>query len=305
MSGASNDGKREFKRFGWQGIVLTVPTDWELVSTRGDFESGFVALADNADVRLQIKWDAADSRSAPSDSAGRYLRGMRKQTKKNGQDITVNRHLSLASLRNKKLECYEWITDRRGTGMVTLCEECERMVHLIVLAEADESVRNLSRTIFASLEDHPADDTLWKFYDVEFRSPPYLRLKKYELKTGCIRMQFQKRSEQMELVRASLARVLLRDTSLEDWFTEFYSDALKRTSWEVSPRSYHGHEGLNLTGRPWLFFDPLRLVGRGKKLRAACWHCPETNRIFIVSHLSKREPEVMQRVVESTVCCNS
>jgi hypothetical protein len=116
-------------------------------------------------------------------------------------------------------------------------------------------------------------------------------------------MQFQKRSEQLEVVRASLARMLLRETALKDWFKEFYSSGLKRTSYEISQRNYHGHNGMFLDGQPWLFFDPLRLVGRGKKLRAACWHCEETNRIFIVSHLSKQQPKIFQRVVETTVCC--
>lgn len=302
MSG--NGGQRDFKRFGWQGIRLTVPSNWEMVSTRGDCDSGFVSLADNSEVRLQVKWDRGGAKTDPSDSAARYIRGLRKQAKKDDQEITVNRHLSLASLRGKKTECYEWITDNRGTGLVSVCEECKRIVHLIILGRPDESLRNLSRTLFASLQDHPEDDELlWRFFDLEFRSPENLPLKQSELKTGCIRMQFQDRSEQLEVVRSSLARMLLKDTSLKEWFEDFYSSGLKRTSYEVAEHRYKGHEGLKMDGRPWLVFDLLRPFGRGKKLRAACWHCEESNRIFIVSHLSKQGPEVFERVVETTVCC--
>jgi hypothetical protein len=177
MSGKG--GQRDFKRFAWQGIRLTVPSSWEMVSTRGDFDSGFVSLADSSDVRLQVKWDQGSAKTDPSDSAARYIRGLRKQADKAEEEITVNRHLSLASLRGKRLECYEWISDNRGTGMVTVCEACDRVVHLVILGRRDESLRNLSRTIFASIEDHPDDDELlWKFYDVEFRSPEDLPLKR-------------------------------------------------------------------------------------------------------------------------------
>lgn len=304
MSGAGDGGKREWKRFGWQGITLTVPADWEMVSTKGDFDSGFVSLADSSRARLQLKWDRGHGNTDPAESASRYIRGLRKEAKKDDVDITVNRQLSLTSLPGKKIECYEWISDNRGTGMVSRCDECDRLVHIVLLAEPDEALRNLSRTVFASLEDHPENERIaWNFYDVKFESPSELPLKRSSLKTGCIRMQFQDRSEELEFVRVSLAQMLLKKNTLAEWFEDFYGDELKRHSYDISSHEYHGHEGLLLEGRPWLLFDPWRIIGWGKIMRAACWHCEDTNRIFIVGHGSRKREDLMEQIVQTTVCC--
>jgi hypothetical protein len=304
---AGKGGARDFKRFSWEGVRLTVPSDWELVSTRGDRESGYVALADNASMRLQLKWDAVRRDPDPSEVAGRYIAELRKKAKKGKADITINSALNLASLTGKQTECYEWTGAERGVGMVSRCDQCSRMIHLMILGEAGESLRGLARTVFSSLRDHPEDDEAgiaWEFYDVEFRSPADMHLRRKELLTGCIRMLFQKGRRELEFVRTSMAQMLLEGKSLPQWFREFYATELKHWRCRTREAEIKGHQGLNVDARPWMMLDPGRLVGRPRLMRIGCWHCAETNRLFLVRHTGGRDDQdVFDRALQSMKCC--
>ncbi len=302
MSGES----RDFTTFAWQGIQLTVPDNWDMVTTRGEYNSGFVSLADEDRVRLQVKWETDKADSDPADATSRYIRELRKQAKKNSTDIDVNRRLNLASLQGKTIECYDWRSDNRGTGMVSRCDKCDRMVHVVVLAAPDQPIRNLARTIFASLKDHPdSEEILWDFFDLRFRTPASIPLKRSDLKTGCVRMQFRKKSEELEVVRASLAKLLLKDQSLKNWVLDFYESELKRHTYEITHRHIRDHEAIQIEGRPWLVLDPWRIFGKGKSLQIVCWHCTTTNRIFLLGYGSRSEADLLPDVIQSTACCEN
>ena len=297
---------RDFGKFGWQGINLTVPTEWELISTSGDFSSGYASLADQSRPRLQIKWDTADKETDPGGTVSRYVREVRKKAKKEGIELSVERHLNLASHRDKKVETYEWVGSERGLGMVANCGGCERIVHLAVLGEPEEQLRNLARTVFASLTDHPEEGGhRWKFYDVLFMSPAEIPLKRAHLKTGCIRLLFEKKGRQLEFVRVSLAEVLLGRQDLEEWFSEFYESELKHWGANITDRNWKEHAGLAVEGEPPLIFNPGRLLGRRKTFRAAVWHCAPSNRIFIVRYSGRgTDAETFREAVSGTACCN-
>jgi len=298
------DGRR-LKTFGWQGINLTVPHAWELVASRGSYEAGYASLEDEADVRLEVKWESPGKKASPSEVAGRYIQELRKKAKKDRTAITVRRDVNLAAPKGCQTECYEWTAAVRGAGMVSHCDGCHRLVHLVVLAMGDEPLRKLARTVFSSLRDHSEDDQVfWSFYDVQFSSPRAVPLQRQELKTGCVRMHFQKRHRRIEFVRVSLARIVLAGKSLIEWFKDFYVAPLKRYSYEVSESQIGDHPGVVLEGRPWLIVNPGRLLGRPRQLRVACWHCEASNRLFVVRHDGPRaERSVFDRVTESVKCC--
>ena len=297
--------RRDLKRFGWQGINLSIPTDWELVSTGGSYRSGYAGLADQSAVRLEMKWDSARGEVDPSETAARYIQVLRKKAKKNRADIKIKRDLKLATLKGKQIECYEWSAGQRGIGMVSFCDQCRRMVHLVIMGRADRPLRGLCRTVFAALKDHPEDGRLlWDFYDMQFRSPEEMPLERQDLKTGCIRMPFGKGRSQLEFVRVSLATFVLAGKSLREWFEEFYSKVLKRWRWEVRETEVKGHRGLRLEARASVILSPGRLIGRGRQMRAACWQCEASNRLFIVRHSAPgRKLDLFEQALESFKCC--
>ena len=94
----ASDGKRAYRTFGWQGVNLTVPSDWDLAYTRGTYESGRVKLV--------------------------------KKARRDGVELAPQRNLNLASPPGKDVECYRWTGDRQVLAMLSRCPQCGRVVHL-------------------------------------------------------------------------------------------------------------------------------------------------------------------------------
>ncbi len=297
--------RRSYTTFGWEGITLTVPADWILLATHGKRQDGYVRLGDGQQARLELRWEQTGSRAAPAVTVNSYVGKLRKTARKAGLELTVQRDLGLASPVGKQVECYRWVGERQGLAMLSRCGECGRSVHVQLLGRPQEQLKSLARTVFASLQDHPEDSAeLWKFYDVEFRVPGPLPLRTRDLRAGCVRMVFGGRRERLEFIRASLARLVLADQDLEEWFRSFYSARLRGRAFHVEDARLKGHPGLRVEGRVGWLANPLGLLGWRRSLRAACWHCTETNRLMICAFEGRRPiSDVFQPALDSFACC--
>ncbi len=298
---------RAYTTFAWQGISLTVPSGWDLVFNQGNYQAGNIRLADEDSVRLEMRWQPSERDPSPEAMVDAYVARLGRRARKDAVELTVRRGLNLGAPVGKDVETYRWTAERQVLAMLSRCRECGRVVHLHLLGGHEDSLKNVARTVFASLSDHAEGDTLpWKFLDVEFASPSGLPLADKSLQAGCIRMAFGRRLMRLEFVRVSLAAVLLGRKSLAEWFPEFYRKQLRRRSFELRPASFRGHPGVEVTGRPWLLVNPLRVLGRARVLRAACWHCERTNRIFICAFDGPAaDAAMLQPAVESFVCCGT
>jgi hypothetical protein len=190
-------------------------------------------------------------------------------------------------------------------SMLSRCGRCGRLVHVRLSGAPWGQLRRLARIVFPSLRDHADDGThLWNIYDVQLRTPVALRLTGSSLQTGCIRLTFGKGRSRLEFVRVSLAEVLLARQSLADWFRSFYGRHLRRRCFALEDAVVHGHRGLRVSGRPWAVLDVGRLVGSGRLLRAACWHCDASNRLFLCAFDGRqRDVEWFEPAVEAFRCC--
>jgi hypothetical protein len=306
MTDQPQTNSRSFKTFGWQGITLTVPENWRLAMFQGTYDSGYVRLADEETLRLEMRWETGPTDAPASATVDTYLGKLRKKARKGKVDLRVERDLNIASPTGN-VECYRWVADRQAIAMAARCEECGRTLHLHLLGAPDEGLRNLARTVFASLQDHPREDwALWAFHDLEVSSPVELRPAHQELTTGAVRLRFGGMLTRLEFVRTSLAGVVLGRKSLEEWFTDFYRKELKRRSWQAEPCRVKGHDGLRIEGRPWLLVNPMRLLGRPRVLRGRCWHCDETNRLFICCYDGpERLAHLLEPALEHVRCCQT
>ncbi len=296
---------RTYDTFGWQGIALTVPAHWQMVYTQGDRKAGYVRLADEEQPRLELRWETLKKTQPPGDAVDVYVAKLQKTARREDRELTVRRNLGLASPPGKDVECYRWVGEQQAVAMLSRCQDCHRTVHVHVLGEPEESLKSLARTVFASLRDHPVDGReVWRFFDVEFSVPEGLVLKRRDLKAGGVRMKFAGKSCVVEFVRVSLAQVVLERTGLEEWFRDFYAAFLKWRLCEVEQAQVKGHPGLRLRGRARLAVNPLRIVGRRRVVRAACWHCEPTNRLMICSFDGlERRANFFEEALESFRCC--
>ena len=86
--------EKDWEDFGWQGLRLRVPSDWNLGRVDGDAEKGYARLDDAEIVRAEIEWRKLKGREVGvplSDLVDRYLEGLKKKADKAGAGFDVQR----------------------------------------------------------------------------------------------------------------------------------------------------------------------------------------------------------------------
>ncbi len=311
--------------FSWHGVRLRVPAEWELGRVDGDAKSGYARLDDARMVRAEVEWRAAPVRGARrpvTDLVDRYIEQLQKKADKSGMEFSVQRQAKFLRdkrwLEGSEYETFIWEADYRAYNLARACPECHRIVLMRVLAPVGENAEALVNEVLPSLEDHPREAdggrNLWSVYGMRFLAPTDFELSEYELKSGHIRLTFQKDggNRTLRIHRLSMAQMLLRDQDLEEWYPSFFRKDLRDFLFTVHPAQISSHAGLRVQGGPrsrWRqILRPLPMVNPRPRryLQGAAWHCPEQNRICVVEHLSKKRPEgeddFLKELIDGYVC---
>jgi len=136
-------------------------------------------------------------------------------------------------------------------------------------------------------------------------------LNEHELKSGHIQLIFEQGKEVCRVQRLSLARVLLKGTTLKDWYPAFFKKQLRDLNIEIFEEQVCGHEGLRLAGRPrsrlLQLLRPLPLINPRPRqyLDNRVWHCRDADKICIVDHLYRKKAEIgelAQHVSDGYIC---
>ncbi len=305
------------KDFGWQGIRLRIPEEWNLGKVDGDAKSGYARLDDEELVRAEIEW-----RSLPvgghvtvEDLVDRYISNLEKKAAKSGLEFSCQRRARFLSdkrwLEGSSYEAFIWEADFRAYNLARTHPGSRRVVLMRILARHDESVEAMSRLadeIFQTLEDEPrsGEGVLWGVYGLNFHMAPDFKLEEHQLRSGHIRLSFERGSgrqqHQVNVHRVSMAELLLKDTDLATWYRSFFHKELRELLVETEPSSVDvqglEHDALAISGMPRsrlrMLLRPLPLVNPRPRrfLHAVLWHCEPSNRICLIEHLHrKREDE--------------
>lgn len=315
--------------FGWQGVRLRVPSEWELGRVDGDMSSGYARLDDARMVRAEVEWRAAPVRGARrplSDLVDRYIEQLQKKADKSGMDFSVRRQARFLKdkrwLEGSEHETFIWEADYRAYNLARACPECQRIVLLRVLAPVGENAEALVNEVLPSLEDHPrqsdGDRRFWSVYGMRFLTPEDFVLKEHQLKSGHISLTFEKDggARTLRIHRLSMAQMLLKDRKLVEWYPSFFNKDLRDFRHTVSAGggqdNIRGHDSARVHGEPrsrWRqILRPLPLVNPRPRryLEGAVWHCSEQNRICVVEHLSKkrleRNDDFLEELIDGYVC---
>ena len=310
----------QWSDFAWQGLYLSVPSDWNLGRVTGDYKSGYARLDDAEIVRAELEWrDTKENSRRPSPISkivDRYVEGLEKKARKTGTPLTVQRRAKFLKdktwLDHNDYEAFTWDADFRAYNLARSCIECGRIVLLRVLCRPDERAEPQVERLFRSLRDHPADEHLyWSVFDFNFHTPRGYDLQKQELKSGHIQFSFQKRKLGCRVQRLSMASMLLKDRSLKDWYPEFFRKDLRDLKIEISETQVKGHPGLHVTGRPrsrWRqLLRPLPFLSPRPRqyMDSRVWICAETNKICIVDHLYRKKGssgDITEQLVDGYLC---
>lgn len=296
---------RGWTLFGWQGITLRVPDDWNLGRVDGSYKSGYARLDDAEIVRAEIEWrEGGQGRRTLSLSAlvDRYVEGLEKKAKKTGLNFSVNRRARFLRekrwLESSEYELFTWEADYRAYNLARVCSACGRIALLRVLGRPQEKLEEVVEEVFRSLEDHPrAGQVFWSLYGLQFSLPAEFKLSGQELKSGHLQLSFERERQVCRVHRLSLAHLLLKDTSLRSWYLEFFKKQLRDFRVEAQEAPVRGHQGLRVLGAPrsrWRqLVRPLPFLNPRPRLHldSRIWRCAEADKICIIDHLYRRREE--------------
>lgn len=309
-------------RFGWQGITCRVPPEWSLGAIGGDNKQGYLRLDDAERSRLEVKWNRQEANLERA--LEKYLRAMSRPRGMGHRRITAEvkrgeKVVSNRALPGKRPEGFTWQDgpELSGAGVIWYCPECRRTVFGQVRGYGREDAVALARKVFGSMEDHAtAGRQLWALYGLEVEVPENYYLVSQSLMAGYLELCFQSGRRRLRVGRWGLAETVLAGGGLQEWFEGKSVNRKSELRWQPNDSIVKGHAGLGLEGksrRPAVQLyravsgPAWRRLGRGDPRetvdgRGWLWHCPETNRIYLVESVYAAEAELLEQVLETIIC---
>ncbi len=284
--------------FCWYGIRMQIPAEWNPGKLVGDRKSGNVRLDDQTIPRVELEWKAAGGDERISLIVDRYVEGLEKEAKKNNQKMEVDRSatcpgLSLAEMRNTVY--FTWRSQFIVHTLACYSPASDRLLFVRAMAREGEDLSELLPKLLNGLVDSGRNDRqAWSLFDLSATSPPGYELENYSLKSGHIQLKFQKGRDIFQVDRLSLAKILLRDTSLATWYRDFYRKDLRHIHVETEEEGPDDEPVLIIAGNPrgrlrgllmplpfWNSRPRLHLAGRA-------WVCGEANKIMVAQSYYRR-----------------
>lgn len=290
--------------FGWQGIRLRVPDQWNLGRVDGNADSGYIRLDDAQIVRAEIEWRTAKRGEAlPVRSlVDRYLENLEKKAGKAGLGFKVQRNARLLKdkqwLEGRDYEAFCWQADFQAHNLA-LKTHPNRLMLVRVLTRLDGQDGDIPvvPVIQSVQDDHYAENWLWSVFGVHFTMPADFKLESHELKSGHIKFNFERGKESCSIERLSMAKMLLKDQELAAWYPVFYKKKLNDLSYETAVESVKDHEGIRIHGRPRSRFRqlmrPLPWISARPRMHmhGLVWHCRASNKICVVDHFYRKKEQ--------------
>lgn len=310
----------EFVKFGWQGITMEVPPNWELSALSGDYDNGYIRMDDESSSRMELKWSKTKEKKPDLQKIlDEYFKGMKKRLGASADGLKIKRNIELVKnedfFRNRDVVFYSWKTDVRANGAIWFCRECKRVVVIQLMGYLKENILSDTLRIFESVHDHPEGQVnLWSAYNLSVEIPRRYQLDKRKLMSGYISFSFIDGSRILNVERYGLADVILKDADIGSWFRSYHAKDLRKYGFvidEIDSSSDDRDQRLKMIGQEKRFIDripisPLFIIDkilRRKQIASRFWHCKESNRIYVVTAISKKgADELVSQVVSSIKC---
>jgi hypothetical protein len=300
----------DFSTIGWQGIFARVPSEWKLGAVGGDGKSGYLRVDDERMPRLQVKWTAG--RINLERKREEYAKRLETGKRRRPSGIVVDREARVLSARSKPkkdLASFAWRGGQCGVGMLWNCETCGRGLIAQVSWLQEENLHELAREVLTSLDDHGEGGwRTWALDGLAFLAPDGYELGKWKWLTGYLEFNFLQGRRRLKVARWGMVPQLLGQASLTEWYR---AENRKRTEvgYQLKEAEPRGHEGIAVWGKLRGAGHVARAVGRRiirrrpeNQFLGAAWHCPESNRLYLVETIDTGEGTLFEGVVDSLVC---
>jgi hypothetical protein len=309
----------DWTTFGWAGITLNIPADWELSGLSGDEKEGYLRLDDEEIPRLELKWAGAKRKKPDLQRVlDEYFKLVRKNYKRKDAKLNIQRDVNLLRdegfFEGRDVVTFSWKGDIRASGVIFHCETCKRITIIQVMGRLKENFRPTLARILQSVRDHPTgQDILWSAYNLNVEIPRRYRLEKHRLLSGYLLLPFADGSRKVSVERYGPADVTLVGSDLEAWFRAKYAKAIRGYGFEIIPHNTDdGDERFTLVGEELRFtdhipFSPVLAVDKvlRRKTFAAClWRCHKSNRIYVIQAIAKRDAVKTAESVAASIKCH-
>ena len=291
-----------WKSFGWQGITLSVPHDWDLAGFEGNRRAGRFWMDDEAGLRLHARWQQDGRRGSFDRVARRVAARMRRDARRRGTSLSEKP--GAVALPGAETRLFREQGDDPAWHLLTRCRHCHRVLLLSAPAARSASLDAVRRRLFLSVGDHSGDGTdYWSAYGLRCVSPAGSRLETADLETGRIRLSFVRRRQRLVAVRLGPASLMLPRKPLPEWMAEAFDEVKESSGFSGNTREHLGHagyEGRGVSRRRTFLLDvwPRRceVIGR-------LWHCEASDRILGACLLSPRPAQdLLDRFARSFLC---
>jgi hypothetical protein len=302
--------EEETTLIGWQGISARVPADWTLAGVGGDRRSGYLRVDYERTPRLQVKWSSRhiDLEKKRAEYVKRLKVGKRRRP--TGLEVTTDlRVVSKRAKPKKDILTYGWRGPQCGMGVLWNCDVCGRAIIAQVGWPLEEEGREVAQEVLESLEDHgTAGWDAWGVDGLVFLGPTGYELEGWRRMTRYLELRLLRKQEKLKVARWGMVPLVLGQLSVREWY-EATNRRRRDVVWRSEEAEIKGHDGVVAWG------ERRRLAG-GVRTRAAralrrkpvvefgacAWHCPESNRLYLVELLYGGEGEALHGAVESIMC---
>jgi hypothetical protein len=297
---------------GWFGTTVRTPKDWNLGAISGEEFEGYIRVDSPDGAAVEIRWRTQKGAVDLESVLDQYFKKLSKSSKKSPYPLETNRKpKALQGIRpaGRKPLTFSWKGDRRALGAVWACPTCDRVVIAQVVWPL-EGKDVPAAEILDSIEDHPVDGkNTWALYDLEVKIPKEYKIQRQKLMSGYIKLDFTYKASSLIVERWGPADVILKDATLSEWIQQKNATSLKQYRFEETEQTFHGHSGAQFRGTLKGIRRRLKAFWMGifkqrppQELVLSAWHCPEANRIFIISGMAPIDDPIVGEVVDSLIC---
>jgi hypothetical protein len=261
--------------------------------------------------RLQVKWSQGriNLEKKRDEYAKRLTVGKRKRPTGLAVDLEA-KVISQRSKPKKDLVTFAWRGPQCGMGVLWNCEVCNRALIAQVSWRQPEKLHEVARQVLESLDDHGIGG--WEIWGVDgfaFLAPEGHFLAKWKRMTRYVELDLTTKNEAtIKAARWGMVPLVLSGRTMLDW----HKDENRRrrdVAWQAQEMEVKGHPAVAAWGERRRFAARLRksaarlLRRRPAIYFAACaWHCPESNRLYLVESVHPEQGEVLKGVVDSILC---
>ncbi len=288
----------QFKKLGWQNVILEVPWEWEITTESGGRRGAYFRMDDPSQSRMEVKWEPIDKRTVPLTL---ILDNMVEKLKKDKREL---RKAKIVARGSSKICGHTgsyiiWQDGMRALATSWYCDDTKRlfMIQFFYKPENEKVEMELFEKLLRTIICHTDEEMVpWTALDVQFEIPKDLYLDSRKLLVGRANMSFSAKDQDLLVDWYGFATGLLeKHGSLRKWFESRPAKDVSKALKAKLPPPKEGEGFLEYRSAE------KSILGGQALVIGKVWYVSDLNKIFSVFMKGKGKDteELFGRIVSS------